>query len=336
MGQEPNASETVLITGGTGTFGKEFIDLCLRSERFEKIIIFSRDEFKQHNLFSDLTKKHGSAFVSQRFRFFLGDVRDRDRLRLAFRGVDLVVHAAALKHVPFCEYNPAEALSTNVLGTKNVCDASIDAKVKRVICLSTDKAVEPINFYGSTKMLAERYAVHSNIYGAGGTNIACVRYGNILGSRGSLVEMLRSLDPNKPVPITHMDMTRFWMHISDAAKMVMWTSENMLGGEIIIPKIRAAKVTRLTDCILPGRPRVIVGVRPGEKMHEQLFDRREHEHTWDKGEYYAVLPESDEFLNIKKAYTESCVVTDRRSYYSSDLDLQMSDDEITDLCSGEN
>jgi len=336
MGHKPIANNTVLITGGTGTFGKEFIDLCLESDRFEKIIIFSRDEFKQHNLFSDLTKKHGSACVSKRFRFFLGDVRDKDRLRLAFRGVDLVVHAAALKHVPFCEYNPSEALSTNVIGTKNVCDAAIDAGVKRVICLSTDKAVEPINFYGSTKMLAERYAVHSNIYGAGETNIACVRYGNILGSRGSLVEMLRSLDPSKPVPITHVDMTRFWMHISEAARMVMWTSENMMGGEIIIPKIRAAKVTRLADCILPGRSSVIVGVRPGEKMHEQLFDRREHEHTWDKGEYYAVLPESDEFLSVKRAYASACSETERKSYYSSDDDLQMSNEEITSLCSGEN
>lgn len=325
---------SVLITGGTGTFGKEFIEHIW--EKYDRIVIFSRDEFKQHNMMSSMVSRWGFNTIDSKMRFFLGDVRDLNRLKLAMRGVDVVVHAAALKHVPFCEYNPSEALETNVTGTKNVCDAAIAAGVEKVVCLSTDKAVEPINFYGSTKMLAERYAVHSNIYGAGKTRIACVRYGNILGSRGSLIEMLRSLPGEKPVPITHVEMTRFWMHIRDAAKMVQWTIDRVEGGEIVIPKIRAAKVTRLASAVLPERPHVDVGIRPGEKLHEQLFDRREHEHTWETGDYYVILPESHDFNHIKRRYSESHQLTSLRSYFSSDENLQMSDQEITSLCGGEN
>ena len=327
---------SILITGGTGTFGKEFIKRCLTSESYSKIIILSRDEFKQHNIHSALVREHGFDFVDDMFRFFLGDVKDKDRLKLAFQGVDVVVHAAALKHVPFCEYNPSEALNTNVTGTKNVCDVAVETGVKKVVCLSTDKAVEPINFYGSSKMIAERYAVHSNIYGATKTRIACVRYGNILGSRGSLVELLKSLPTDKPVPITHADMTRFWMHISEASKMVSWTIENLKGGEIVVPKIKAAHVTRLVSAVLPDRAHVDIGIRPGEKLHEQLFDRREHERTWEKDDYYVILPESHDFRFLRAAYDESCSRTGRNSYFSSDLDLQMSDDEIITLCGGEN
>ncbi len=325
---------SVLITGGTGTFGKAFIEHIW--EKYDRIVIFSRDEFKQHNMMSSLISRRGFETIDKKMRFFLGDVRDLNRLNLAMRGIDVVVHAAALKHVPFCEYNPSEALETNVIGTKNVCDSAVSAGVSKVVCLSTDKAVEQINFYGSTKVLAERYAVHSNIYGAGKTRIACVRYGNILGSRGSLIEMLRSLPGENHVPITHVEMTRFWMHIRDAAKMVQWTIDQVEGGEIVIPKIRAAKVTRLASAVLPGRPHVDVGIRPGEKLHEQLFDRREHEHTWEVGDYYVILPESHDFHHIKRRYSEEHPLTSLRSYFSSDENLQMSDQEITSLCGGEN
>jgi len=325
---------SVLITGGTGTFGKEFIEHIWDS--YDRIVIFSRDEFKQHNMMSSLVARWGFDAIDQKMRFFLGDVRDLARLKLAMRGIDVVVHAAALKHVPFCEYNPSEALETNVVGTRNVCDAAIFCGVASVVCLSTDKAVEPINFYGSTKMLAERYAIHSNIYGAGKTKIACVRYGNILGSRGSLIEMLRGLPENKPVPITHADMTRFWMHIRDAAKMVLWTIQNLAGGEIVIPRIRAAHVTRLASAALPNRAQVDVGIRPGEKLHEQLLDRREHEHTWEVGDYYIILPESHDFKTVKKQYSDLYPMTSLTSYFSSDQNLQMSDDEIISLCGGEN
>ena len=325
---------SVLITGGTGTFGKEFIEHIW--DEYDRIVIFSRDEFKQHNMMSALISRRGLDAINHKMRFFLGDVRDLSRLKLAMRGINVVVHAAALKHVPFCEYNPSEALETNVTGTRNVCDAAISCGVEKVVCLSTDKAVEPINFYGSTKMLAERYAVHSNIYGAGKTKIACVRYGNILGSRGSLVEMLKGLPQDRPVPITHIDMTRFWMHIRDAAKMVRWSVENLEGGEIVIPKIRAAHVVRLAKEVLPDRTHIDVGIRPGEKLHEQLFDRREHEHTWDVGNYHIVLPESHDFEPVKKKYSERHSMTSLTSYFSSDKNLQMSDSEIKEICGGEN
>ncbi len=325
---------SILLTGGTGTFGKEFIEHIW--ETYDRIVVFSRDEFKQHSMMSSMTSKHGQATISAKMRFFLGDVRDIERLKLAMRGIDVVVHAAALKHVPFCEYNPAEALETNVMGTKRVCDSAIHCGVKKVVCLSTDKAVEPINFYGSTKMLAERYAVHSNVYAAGKTQISCVRYGNILGSRGSLVEMLRSLPTDSAVPITHTQMTRFWMHIREASRMVKWTIDNAIGGEIIIPKIKAAHVVRIAEAVLPGRIHVDVGIRPGEKLHEQLFDRREHEHTWDTGDFYAVLPESDDFEPVKRSYDMRHTMTTRTSYFSSDEELQMTQSEIMQLCGGEN
>lgn len=330
--------KTILITGGTGTFGKAFIDQADLTD-YDKIIIFSRDEFKQHQLHGKLVVLYGAECVSSKFRFFLGDVRDLDRLRLAFRGVDEVVHAAALKHVPFCEYNPSEALLTNVTGTKNVCDAAIEAGVKRVVCLSTDKAVEPINFYGSTKMLAERYAIYSNVYGAGRTSVACVRYGNIVGSRGSIVEIFRNLPKDKPFEITHPDMTRFWMHINSAVSMVKWTLSNMRGGEIVIPNIKAATVVDLARAIDPDREHRIVGIRPGEKMHEQLIHRREYETMFAMGQncgrgynkaplYNIVTPESDDFAPLREYYALRLCPFERQTYASNDADIQMTPEEI--------
>jgi UDP-N-acetylglucosamine 4,6-dehydratase len=330
-------SKTLLITGGTGTFGKAFVRLF--STTYRKIIIFSRDEFKQHNMHAELVRLHGDKYVNDKFRFFLGDVRDIDRLRLAFRGVDAVVHAAALKHVPFCEYNPSEALLTNVTGTKNVCDAAIEAGVKNVVCLSTDKAVEPINFYGSTKMLAERYAIHSNVYGVGRTKLACVRYGNIVGSRGSIVEIFRNLPKDRPFDITHPDMTRFWMHIDSAANMVDWTLKNMHGGEIVIPNIKAATVVDLARAIDPDREQRIVGIRSGEKMHEQLIHRREYETMFAMGPgcgmgyssgtfYNIVTPESADFTPLREYYDLRLQRFQPMTYASNDANLQMTPDEI--------
>lgn len=327
-----------MITGGTGTFGKAFIDLCLENTRFHKIIILSRDEFKQHSLKNSLVQRLGSAYVEDRFRFFLGDVRDRERLQQAFRGVDVIIHAAALKHVPFCEYNPSEALLTNVTGTKNVCDIALECNVKRVVCLSTDKAVEPINFYGSTKMLAEKYAIYSNIYAVDRSVISCVRYGNIVGSRGSIVETFRNQPKDRPFEITDYAMTRFWMHIRQAAEMVLWTIDNARGGEIVIPKIKASKLVDLATIIDPTRKQKLVGIRPGEKLHEQLINRRENELMYEhpRHAYYVVIPESTEFGRLREYYddtnqNESCsdwYRTNRESYYSNDKDIQMTTDEI--------
>lgn len=288
---------------------------------------------------AELVRLHGEEHVNDKYRFFLGDVRDIDRLRLAFRGVDAVIHAAALKHVPFCEYNPSEALLTNVTGTKNVCDAAIEAGVKNVVCLSTDKAVEPINFYGSTKMLAERYAIHSNVYGADKTKIACVRYGNIVGSRGSIVEIFRNLPKDRPFDITHPDMTRFWMHIDSAAAMVEWTLTNMRGGEIVVPNIKAATVVDLARAIDPDREQRIVGIRPGEKMHEQLIHRREYEtmfamgpgcgRDYNSGTFYNIVtPESADFAPLREHYALRLHDFWRQTYASNDADLQMTPDEI--------
>lgn len=334
------SQNTLLITGGTGTFGKAFVRLF--SSSYRKIIIFSRDEFKQHNMHADLVRLHGENYVNDKYRFFLGDVRDLDRLRLAFRGVDEVIHAAALKHVPFCEYNPSEALLTNVTGTKNVCDAAVEVGVKRIVCLSTDKAVEPINFYGSTKMLAERYAIHSNVYSPNKTKISCVRYGNIVGSRGSIVEIFRNLPKDRPFDITHPDMTRFWMHIDSAASMVQWTLSNMIGGEIIIPNIKAATVVDLARVIDPTREHRVVGIRAGEKMHEQLIHRREHEtmfsmcmHSgkpYNKGvPYNIVTPESSEFAPVREYYTMRIRPSTRQSYASDDPELRMTADELEEI-----
>ena len=321
---------TVLLTGGTGTFGKAFLRLC---PSFKKTIIFSRDEFKQHNLQIELINKFGSEYVDKKFRFFLGDVRDIERLRLAFKDVDVIVHAAALKHVPFCEYNPGEALLTNVTGTKNVCDVAIERGVKTVICLSTDKAVEPINFYGSTKMLAERYAIHSNVYAAGATAIACVRYGNIIGSRGSIVETFRNQGSDKPFDITHPEMTRFWMHIDDAVKMVNWSISHVQGGEVIVPNIRACSLVALARTIDIARAHRIVGIRPGEKLHEQLIHRREHENMVmttpsDSLPYNVILPETDGFTALRQHYLGLSRLTHRKSYFSNDPDIQMTSTEI--------
>tara|TARA_Y100000592_G_C5470647_1_gene319306 strand:+ start:1284 stop:2309 length:1026 start_codon:yes stop_codon:yes gene_type:complete len=324
-------SKSILITGGTGTFGKAFVEHCIQEKLYSRIVIFSRDEYKQHNLKNKLNLKYGSAFVEKTFRFFIGDVRDRERLQKALRGVDDVIHAAALKHVSFCEYNPDEALKTNVIGTHNVCDAAIEEGVKKVIFLSTDKAVEPINFYGSTKMLAEKYSVYSNNHSKNiegsikkRTTISCVRYGNIVGSRGSIVEVFSKMKEQDHFTITDMEMTRFWMDISDCVKMVAWSLKNTIGGEIVIPKINASKVSDIAYAMDKDKDIKITGVRPGEKIHEQLLNRREGERTFDVGGYYIVLPEKIDWDNSIEDHYSQFKKVSRDKYFSNDSDLQMS------------
>lgn len=328
--------KSILITGATGTFGKAFIRRYSKSDDISKIILFSRDEFKQHNMKLELVETYGAQVVEDKFRFFLGDVRDAERILLATRDVDVIIHAAALKHVPFCEYNPSEAILTNVNGTKNVCDAAIKNGVRQVVVLSTDKAVEPINFYGSTKILGEKYAIHSNLYAINKTSISCVRYGNIFGSRGSIIETFKKQlhNESKAFDITDNEMTRFWMHINDAADLVMWTIQNSIGGEVVVPKIKASKLVDIAAALDSEKPHNVIGIRQGEKIHEQLFSRREYDFAYESknAPYFVVVPENSEFNYLRRHYENAgWKKCKRKTYASDDADLQMSLDEIRSM-----
>ena len=276
---------TILLTGGTGSFGNAFIERVVRCWPEAVVRVFSRDELKQ----SELRAKFGDDQV----RYLIGDVRDRSRMSRAAEGTDIVVHAAALKQVPACEYNPFEAVRTNVLGAQHVVDAAIDARVKKVVALSTDKAVNPVNLYGATKLCAEKIFVQGNAYAAQKrTRIACVRYGNVVGSRGSVVPVFRDqMLRDGRITITDERMTRFWITLPQAVDLVLHALENMEGGEIFVPKIPSMKVTDLAEAIAPGAPSEIIGIRPGEKLHELLLTTDESRHAVDAGDVYVVLPE---------------------------------------------
>jgi UDP-N-acetylglucosamine 4,6-dehydratase len=275
--------KTILITGGTGSFGKNFAKFLLDNFNLKKLIIFSRDELKQSQMERELN--------DERLRFFLGDVRDLQRLQRAFYGVDIIVHAAALKQVPILEYNPYEAVKTNILGSQNVIDAAIDRGVEKVILVSTDKAAQPVNLYGSTKLCAEKLFVDGNSYGAKKTQFSCVRYGNVIGSRGSLVDILAKRKPHDKVYLTDERMTRFWITLKQSFHLVLFALRNMEGGEIFIPKAPSAKIVDFLDAMAPGTPREIIGIRPGEKLHEVLLTEQEARHSVEMGNYYVVLPE---------------------------------------------
>lgn len=275
---------TILVTGGTGSFGQHFIRTALAKWNPAAIRIFSRDELKQTQM--------ERAFDDERLRFFIGDVRDRDRLRRAIGGADVVIHAAALKHVPVCEYNPFEAIKTNILGTQNVAEACIDAHVPRAVALSTDKAVSPANLYGATKLCAEKLFVQSNVYaGADDTRLSCVRYGNVVGSRGSVIPLFRDQAGSGELSVTDQRMTRFWITLDQAVQLVADCVEHMLGGEVFVPKIPSTRVLDLAEVIAPGLPIRYTGIRPGEKLHESLITPEEARHTKDLGWCYVVEPE---------------------------------------------
>ncbi len=257
---------TVLVTGGTGSFGKKFTDLMLQRYRPRKIIIFSRDELKQHEMSQEL-QDHAASL-----RFFIGDVRDAERLSRAFQGVDVVVHAAAMKQIPACEYNPFEAVQTNVIGARNVINAAIDCGVQRAVLVSTDKAVNPINLYGATKLCAEKLFVHGNAYaGARGTRFAVVRYGNVIGSRGSVIPLFFAQRANGYITITDDRMTRFWITLEKGVEFSIRAIEDMEGGELFIPKIPSMKLADLARLMAKGAEIRVVGIRPGEKLHELLI-----------------------------------------------------------------
>lgn len=277
----------ILVTGGTGSFGRKFVEIVLKEHRPKKLIVFSRDELKQHEMrqrFSDM--EPGSPM-----RYFIGDVRDQDRLRRAMSGVDFVVHAAALKQVPACEYNPFEAILTNVVGAKHVIDAAIDAKVKRVLAISTDKAVNPVNLYGATKLCAEKLFVHGNAYsGREGTRFACARYGNVVGSRGSVIPKFLEQRATGRISITHPEMTRFWLTLDQGVRLVIHGLEKMHGGEIFVPKIPGMSIMDLYKTIAPECEVDYIGIRPGEKVHEVLVSEDESRHTLELDDMFVILP----------------------------------------------
>ena len=276
--------QVVLITGGTGSFGMKFAEIMVQDFKPRKLIIFSRDELKQHNMRS-------LGFDQPNLRYFIGDVRDRDRLLRAMHGVDIVVHAAALKQVPACEYNPMEAVKTNIMGTSNVVEAALDAGVRKVMALSTDKAVNPVNLYGATKLAAEKLTVQSNAYAAGSaTRYACVRYGNVVGSRGSVVPMfIKQRDAGK-LTLTDKRMTRFWLSLEQGVRFVIDCLGIMRGGEVFVPKIPSMRVADLAKAIAPSAEIEEIGIRPGEKLHEVLVSEDEARNTVDSGGMYIVKP----------------------------------------------
>jgi UDP-N-acetylglucosamine 4,6-dehydratase len=276
--------KTVLVTGGTGSFGTQFIRTVLAEHAPRKVIVFSRDELKQYDM--------AQAIKDDRIRFFLGDVRDLDRLKRACHGVDVIVHAAALKQVPAAEYNPFECIKTNVLGAQNVIEAALSTGVTRVVALSTDKAANPINLYGATKLCSDKLFIAGNSYaGQGSLRMAVVRYGNVVGSRGSVVPFFRAIRATGTIPITDPRMTRFWITLEQGVRFVINALDRMHGGELFVPKIPSTDILTLADAIGPDCRKETVGIRPGEKLHELMIGVDDARRTSDMGTYYVVQPE---------------------------------------------
>lgn len=312
---------TILLTGGTGSFGRAFTERIIRAHPGVTLRIFSRDELKQ----SEMQASLGS---NQQLRFFIGDVRNRTRLTRAMRGADLVIHAAAMKQVPACEYNPFEAVQTNVLGAQHIVDAAIDSGVQRVVALSTDKAVNPVNLYGATKLCAEKIIVQGNAYAASSeTRLSCVRYGNVVGSRGSVVPLFKQQAETGMLTITDERMTRFWITLDQAVDLVFFALEHASGGEVIVPKIPSVRVTDLAEAIAPGVPREVTGIRPGEKLHELLLTSDETRHTLDIGDRFVILPEHP-WWSAGHPWSEGKPVADGFVYASDQNDHWLGVDEL--------
>jgi UDP-N-acetylglucosamine 4,6-dehydratase len=276
---------SILVTGGTGSFGQAFVaDIIRRFPKFCRLVVFSRDELKQF----EMAQKYPETNFNF-MRFFIGDVRDRPRLRRALEGIDMVVHAAALKQVPAAEYNPMEFIHTNVLGAENLIEACVDAGVKRVVALSTDKAAAPINLYGATKLCSDKLFVAANNYIGKDTVFSVVRYGNVMGSRGSVIPFFLKKAKTKELPITDPNMTRFNITLREGVEMVLWALQNALGGEIFVPKIPSYRITDVAKAIGPSCQQKVIGIRPGEKVHEEMITTSDSFNTVDLGNYYAIL-----------------------------------------------
>ena len=324
-----NKNSRVLLTGGTGSFGKAFLDYVFKNNLdFGQLCIFSRDELKQWELQQKYPKKD-----YPNLRFFLGDIRDKDRLERALYGVDIVIHAAALKQVPAAEYNPIEFIKTNVLGAENIIECCLNSDVKKVVALSTDKAAAPINLYGATKLCSDKlFIAANNITGQKNISFSVVRYGNVMGSRGSVIPFFIKESKNKVLPITDENMTRFNIILEDGVKMVLWTLRNMKGGEIFVPKIPSYRIKDLAKAICENCSIKIVGIRPGEKIHEEMIAKSDSFSTIDLGNYYAILP-SDR--SIHKKYISDNIdfkeVSKNFSYNSGENEIFLTVEEIRDL-----
>lgn len=318
------SGKTILLTGGTGSFGNAFVRRVLDEFPTAVIRIYSRDELKQSEMATRLDHHPN-------LRFFIGDIRNKARLTRATQGADIVIHAAAMKQVPACEYNPFEAVQTNILGSQHVVDAAIDSGVEKVVALSTDKAVNPVNLYGATKLCEEKIVVQGNSYaGAGETRLACVRYGNVVGSRGSVVPVFERLrDEGKSMTITDERMTRFWLTLDSAVDLVMYALENMHGGEVFVPRIPSMRVTDLATAIAPDLPHEYVGIRPGEKLHEMMLTADEARHTIRVGDVFVVLPESPSWMKGTDWQGES--LPDGFEYSSGDNDQWLDSTQLEEM-----
>jgi UDP-N-acetylglucosamine 4,6-dehydratase (inverting) len=314
--------KNVLLTGGTGSFGKKFTEIVLRDHNPKSLRIYSRGEFNQYQMKQD--------FNDRRLRFLIGDVRDRDRLYRAMNGIDIVIHAAALKQVPACEYNPIEAIKTNIDGSVNVIDAAIDNSVEKVMAISTDKAVHPVNLYGATKMVAEKLFIQGNTYtGKGKTRFSCVRYGNVIGSRGSVIPLFEEQKKQGVLTITDERMTRFWLTLDQGVNFVLNSIQRMHGGEIFIPKIPSMKITDLAEAIAPEATKEFTGIRPGEKLHEIMITEDESRHAKEFSDYFMIEPE---FPFWKKENTSSGKSLPDNYRYSSDInDKWLTTEELEEM-----
>lgn len=314
------AAKSILVTGGTGSFGRQFIRTVLDQSDPRRLVVFSRDELKQYEL--------QQLYPGEsRLRFFIGDVRDYQRLYRAFHDVDVVVHAAALKQVPAAEYNPFEAVKTNIQGAQNVIEAAIEQGVERVIALSTDKACSPINLYGATKLVSDKLFVAGNAY-AGGTKtrFAVVRYGNVVGSRGSVVPLFKQLAARGTVPITDERMTRFWITLEQGVSFVIQSLERMSGGELFVPKIPSMRVVDLAAALAPDARLEVVGIRPGEKLHEEMISASDSRQTVDMGSFYVVQPQMDWWR--KDSLNDARPVPEGFSYASDTNDRWLTVEEL--------
>jgi UDP-N-acetylglucosamine 4,6-dehydratase len=287
--------KSIMVTGGTGSFGRAFVRQVLTQyPEVERLVVYSRDELKQFEMSQVFPESQFPAI-----RYFIGDVRDRERLQRAMEGIDVVVHAAALKQVPAAEYNPFECIKTNVLGAQNLIEACLDSRVKRVVALSTDKAAAPINLYGATKLCSDKlFIAANNIKGSRDIRFSVVRYGNVMGSRGSVVPFFLDRRASRVLPITDPAMTRFNILLEEGVDMVLWAIEHALGGEILVPKIPSYRITDVAKAIGPECEHVVVGVRPGEKIHEEMITSSDSFNTVDLGRYYAVLPSAEAALRV--------------------------------------
>lgn len=317
-----NAS--ILVTGGTGSFGHTFVPMTLEKYNPSRLVIFSRDEMKQW----EMAKIYGK---DPRVRFFIGDVRDKERLSRAFDGIDYIVHAAATKIVPTAEYNPFECIKTNIMGAMNVIDASLDRKVKGVVALSTDKASSPLNLYGATKLAADKLFVAANSYsGNHSPNFSVVRYGNVMGSRGSVIPLFQSLRHTGKLPITDPQMTRFMISLEQAVELVWHAFDDMFGGEIYVRKIPSMKLTDIADTVAPGVDQDVVGIRPGEKLHEQMIGEEDAPNTYEYSDHYKILPTIHNWHLDKRRIKDGKPVPAGFSYRSDNNPEWMSKEQLGD------